>query len=454
MMQHNIRNKVESPKVNIATSIFDSLAIYRPRLFNLLSTFGDLRLSTFTNKLFANAKPASLELANSIARSVERLFGSNVAAEVRLQLLNNGTVATGDHHGICSHPILFQGDLLAAAGASTNDLKYLIILATGNVPLNNATYPRGVIDKAKRYPLFSDSSKHALVYAQPKFDLNRTSTLPPGFRELIGSIPNLDRCEYFSDQITLINHQLFAQSLPLGSPQVLTLQLEDVVSDLLAKGAQATFLLQADQLQDVLATFQDIPGAWSADGGGSHLFWGRDQKGRAERLNLQNNSVSTDGFSLKLSTDSIVNALENKRVLPGLLLSFAILLQNSATCLGGFNQIDYLSSIKTQLLGLADRRGYDDLAVAIEDVATDRFSTGPLFLFDRNDDIVSIEDLLRAGTLEYMKFNDLLGEVSLRDAALVGLREMYSVFVPAAARSEQVLNCGTADLARQLGVIK
>ena len=83
-------------------------------------------------------------------------------------------ILTGDHHGFLCHPVLVNGDLLFALSHQDGIVP---VLAFGNVPLNNATYPRGLLLTEMRatrnpvtLPFFPDKSKHRLVYATRSFD--------------------------------------------------------------------------------------------------------------------------------------------------------------------------------------------------------------------------------------------------------------------------------------------
>lgn len=454
MIEHNpIRVHGEIESFSVLDKIYNAVALYRPALFELLEQRGQARLDGYACSLFEGVAGVKSALADTIAQRCKRLFGEGVATAVHDQLLINGTIATADHHGICTHPILFQGDALAAYGAAKNGLRYLVVLATGNVPLNNASYPRGVIFDDQRYPLYPDSKKHALVYGLESFNCERLQRIPPALARIITEIDNLGSFNLFSDQVSLINHTLFKECLGPQMPDVITLQLEDVISDMLIDNAQSDLLLNLGLLGDAVTAFDGIAGAWSVDGSGSHLFWGRSSNGRAQRLRLNGSKLVADDYDIDLAKQEQMCKLEDRSILPGLLLSFAVLLENGATCLGGFNQIDYLTKMKARLQAFAECNHAHELAIQMQHISTDRFSTGPLVLLDQSGRVASTDRFLAQPITSRQRFQELLETVSLKRAALVGLREMYNTFVPITAHDKIVLATTLREVGKETGLI-
>ena len=454
MISHNrisMQRRVESESVG--QKIYNAVALFRPALFDLLERRGDFSIGDHAKSLFEGAAGMRPPLAQAIARRTERLFGAKIANEVEIQLLQNGTIGTADHHGICSHPVVFQGDIMAICGAARSSLRYLVVLATGNVPLNNASFPRGVIFDDLRYPLYPDSAKHALVYGLSASEKTKFERLPVELGDVISRIEHLYDFEHFSDQVSLINRALFSECLGPGMPQMIVLQLEDVVSDLLCQGEQADLLLNQRLLPDTITAFEGIAGAWSNEGGGSHLFWGRDERGRAYRFAEHDSNLVGSLLRLDLSQQQILRKLADRAILPGLLLSFSVLLENGATCLGGFNQVDYLTKMKAALQGLAERNAASQLAQRIKEVSTDRFSTGPLIMLEQTGRACSLDSFIRRPSESRRHFEEALENVTLRSAALVGLREMYNAFVPPDRRDQAVVEAALAQVAKELGVM-
>ena len=451
MISHNqsqMNNQLAARSV--VDKLYNSVAKYRPALFDLLEQRGDETVIRYAKSLFENAAGMQPPLAHAIARRTERLFGENVAAGVHAQLLENGTIGTADHHGICTHPIIFQGDLVALCGVAKAQLPYLVVLATGNVPLNNASYPRGLIIGDKRYPLFPDNTKHSLVYGTHAFSPSRLNQLPQSFTDLIASIEHLHEFDLFSDQVSLINNALFRSCMPETMPQVIVLQLEDVISELLADGAQADLLLNPDYLEMVIELFNSTPGAWSEDGGGSHLIWGCDQGGCAYRFRHADSKLVGAQFALDLSSGQLAEKLAERSILPGLLLSFAVLLENSASCLGGFNQVDYLTRMKMRLCHLAGSVGQHYLAERLDAAITTCFSTGLVLMLESSGRVASIDSFIERPKESNERLESALNSLSLRSSALVGLREMYTAFVPLEDRDVEVCEISLSRLVDEL----
>ncbi|MDA0857261.1 MAG: hypothetical protein O2900_14895, partial [Proteobacteria bacterium] len=73
-------------------------------------------------------------------------------------------------------------------------------------------------------------------------------------------------------------------------------------------------------------------------------------KKKVEQIHLQNKCFESKTISISAEPESIISALNNHRFCPGLTLCFWILaFYNGIRCLGGFEQIEYISELDSKL---------------------------------------------------------------------------------------------------------
>lgn len=395
----------------------------RPKLFGLLEREGELPLEDYAKALYQNPKGASEVACQILEQQVRELYGFSSASMVREQISRAGIVNTGDHHAILGHHTIFQGNILASLASSP----VYIVLAFGNIPLNNDSYPRGVILGDAKYPLFPDRDKLSLVYGCRAF--RDREKLPNRLKEHFDIDDIVFSLELLSQQISLINSRIWKLCCPTLPPMIY-IQAEDLIRELLIdnirnEGVLFDILFDDRLRQRVLERFRGVAGAWS-ENSGTHFFWGRDEKGRAVRYS-----------KMTLSPDDVIKGLTNKTLLPGLFLSFTALILSGFRCLGGFSQVDYLSEMVD---------GLSKLELIEYQERTDGFTLGPLFLIN-DDGIVTTKNLLDS------PYDGKVPKISLKTASLLGLHKMYGALVPTVEREDEILAYSTLELARELGVI-
>jgi hypothetical protein len=349
------------------------------------------------------------ELISTFREEVAVRLGDTIAQEAAAQLESYYYVSTTDHHGPICHPFFINGNMMAAAPYfEHNDplLKYVIVLACANVSLNNSSYPRGLIFNSfaggkiteHRIPFFPAKERLCPVYdhrAYTKEDIEKFRQMLFGLvesgkvakqeadriNEIIEDIyldPNVLKSASFSDQITKTNFRLWKEffgSHKKKAPGLIYIDQEWIVAKLLIKYHLSNdtiinhFLFDGRYEPLINYYFEGIMGAFSRnDKYGTYMFWGlpKGSKYRVQLWKDGNFLVSADGkFKLEITPANLKKALENRELIPSMMLTFTVLsFYYGLKCLGGFSQVNYLTDMKNAYIKmLVDRGNYRSIEV-------------------------------------------------------------------------------------------
>ncbi len=131
-----------------------------------------------------------------------------------------------------------------------------------------------------------------------------------------------------------------------------------------------------------------------------------------DKLKQESIFLTTDGFTqtknyaLDSTSESIIKALENDRLCPGLFLTYLVFkFVNGARCLGSFVAAEYLPTYKEKLIGTGLMKDYN-----LESIPTDNLTTG--MLPDKSLEQVTAIDILLGSKWE-PDDNMLYGELLL-----------------------------------------
>lgn len=320
-------------------------------------------------------------LARLIAREAHRILGSNLPIQtLENQLQSRPIISYADHHGLLNYQLLYNSNLLYAEIIKKLGLPFMVVFASGSVPMVNVSHPRGFFFKNHKFNFFAErKSKIPLFLFEKKLEPDRTL----GIDSFISSYPKnllsseekkfLDHLffdclevekaaqdyDLISDQFTFLNHKLwkyfFAKEIRDSIPDIIYLQSNRLVIELLIeeitnqRSLISQILFNKDTRSIYIQNFHGIDCCWG-DKMGSHLFWGINHKKKIIPLQLDDdaNILVGQDFSIELRKDAIVAALNEKRILPTLFLDFlTITFTEGYTALGGFNQIEYLQQMQT-----------------------------------------------------------------------------------------------------------
>jgi hypothetical protein len=414
------------------------------------------------------------ELLETVREATEERFGKETADGVVKQLEKYYFVSTADHVGPITHPFFLNANLLTGIASHTHtdpDLRYIIVLACANVSLNNSSFPRGLLFNTckndelhpQRLSFLPSNSHSSSVYnfrpytaeeitkVQKRIrEISRDESLRPAITEKLESIvadiyakPEVLAAKTYRDQVGKTNRDLWNRFFTASNvklPELLYLDQEDIVVRLLTK----YHLTQDTLLNHVLfdpkyepflnECFEGIFGSFSRkDSTGTYLFWALP---KGAKLNKQlwrkgNMLVTKDeSFKVELTPEAIRAAMLSGELVPSLLVNFmTISFYYGLKCLGGFNQINYLTLMKNAYIKMNVELGnYRSIEVCaraqtkeICDGLTLAFlgynggrvalATGiDLILYGQEDSYKRLEDLSKIMTLEEA-LNPLMPEI-------------------------------------------
>ena len=382
-----------------------------------------------------------------------KVYGQALAKEVAGQLQGSGLVSTIDHHGLFGHPFFLSANLIFAQRPG---LRYLPVLSTSGVSLNNSSWPGCVVltqpetGRLARFSLFNDGHKTKTVFKSGPISRKQTDSVLvrlssadflsatqknrlTGLLEKVFFDPRLASLPSFSEQASLISSGLWQELFPLA-PQLVYLPLEELVGQILADRVCAE---QGHILHRLFFTqrgfellhrhFYGVRGGYG-QGRGSFLFWGVDAQGKRVALQRAGNRLAGGGLSFELSPAEISKKLGLREIYPTSLVCFLVLLQAGVTALGGFNQTTWLEEIRLRFVGLLEEMGEGSAPAA--GVATKNFAEGGLAFVRSQSGLVKAAalDLYAAGT-GFDFFQQLAKKVTLAQSIESELPEIYRIVV-------------------------
>ncbi len=318
-----------------------------------------------------------------IMENVERIFSNEISLKaLEDQLLNAPILSTADHHGILNYKLLYNANLLYSEIIEKLKLPFIVVFASGNVPLDNISHPRGFYFKNQKFNFFGAKESKTPIFlfekklcADKKIGINSIITsyaqdaLTPEemkfleylFFECLEIEKVSQNYEIFSDQITLLNYKLwkyyFDKSIRDSIPEMLYLESNQMIINLLIEkikdknSLESLILFDPEVRRIYLKNFEGVPGCWG-ESMGSQLFWGVVDKKKYKRfirlrLDDASNSLVGDNFKIELEREAILDELKTKNIIATIFFDYLILsfIEGYLT-LGGFNQLDNLPQMQ------------------------------------------------------------------------------------------------------------
>lgn len=383
-----------------------------PVVDRVLAQYGDMPLSEYLEVVTETASERYQpheDLADAVYEYALPLLGEEIAAMARDELIQSPVVLTANHHGVDYFAQSVQGTLLFSQRKlpDGSQAKTVPVLACGNIPLDNITYPRGALlygspaenkELLTRVPLFSNKVRrqsvarvkgieHSMLQQAlkrlTKQQQKREVYSEPAdtLKELLQEYAAADvlQKDNYSDQAVLLNNRIWQKlfTADVASPQLVYLELEKIAEKLLVfdlnnQQSLVSLLLFDVQLRASLITKLDtVPCCWNSDelqqrwdtrnntvansltGCGTFMFWAVDEKGRRIPLTLV---AGDDGYWLRgcddngnskeicLTKQSLLLELQEGRIMPSVFTCFLVIsLARGVTCAGGYYQAEYLS---------------------------------------------------------------------------------------------------------------
>ncbi len=381
----------------------------RPILAEILKKRGQKNLLEYSNEYVdVNLSPAlpkrQNELLETMHELVEERFGTTIADSVTKQLRKYYFVSTADHLGPLSHPFFVNSNLLTAVTMLSHSdplLKNIIVLGCANIAYNNSSFPRGLLFNnyinnqyiLQRLTFLPAKPNPHIIYSMPSYNPDSLKKLYASLHamfakneirkreydiilELIKEIYDRQEilaCKDYCEQSAKTNFALwkkFFKASDIILPNLIHLEKELLVVKLLNKYHlyQDTIinhiLFDPEYESYINNYFEGIYGSFSrADLRGTYLFWAlpKDRREYTQLWRKDNYLVSRDGsYKIELRPETLKNAMETKELIPNILLKFMVVsFYYGLKCLGGFNQVNYLTLMKNNYIKMnADLGNY------------------------------------------------------------------------------------------------
>ena len=388
---------------------------------------------------------ASADFIGAAKTLLEKLY-PDIANDVVDQLENQPLVSTIDHHGVLNHPFFINSNLIFSLRQGQ---KYLICLPTAGVSLNNSSWPGSLMHhdgqgNFRRASFFADGLKHLPALAAPPI----TKTGVNNF-ELVTDLPielfsneAIFNFSSFTEQASILSSKFWSAVFP-SAPRIIYLPLEDLASSIIAEviGKNEKHILHKlifteAGWQLLEKYFRGLKGAFD-DNYGTFLFWAIDKKGQRQRI-----IRGKDNLELLLQPESLIKRLREKTLYPGSLLCFLVLLHSHITCLGGFNQVNWLTEIKGKCAALLNELGESSEAEGVAAIPTDNFAEGNFAFLQKNGKLIkpaALDIYLANDPGIYIKYQALGKIITVGESIETLLPEIYKIITPLAGRQQALL---------------
>jgi hypothetical protein len=451
-------------------------------LANIYRKYGNLSLLDYVDTWTASKSTAhTASLFGQIKKLLPQIYPENPASGVLPRPNRSSLVSTIDHHGILNHPFFVNSNLIYSL---RKNQKFLLCLSTAGVSLNNSSRPgcllvTGPGGRMRRFSFFPDKTKTQTVLAAKGLVLKDVERIKSQIsvadffagdnkQQLIGLVEEIFQNEKFlcldnfSKQAAYASTAIWAKVFP-DAPKLFYLPLEELVASVIADeiGADKEHILHklfftVSGWDSIEKYFLGSLGAFSGAHKGSFLFWGIDGKGRRIHLARQKNKLVGGDDIFAGDADSLISALKSGKLYPASLACFLVLLYYGVTCLGGFNQVNWLTDIKEKFMDLLAEWGEADLAASVAAVPTQNFAEGAL-AFGLNQQAQIYKPTLLDLFFQndpglFKKYSLLAGKITLSESIDSALPEIYKVIVPAENRDIKLLGITEEDIFNRPGI--
>ncbi|MCG8572351.1 MAG: hypothetical protein MJB14_19645 [Spirochaetes bacterium] len=358
------------------------------------------------------------EILNKASRILKNRFSTDILST---QLKNYPLISVADHHGLLNYKLLYNSNILFYHIIRKLNLPYIVVLATGDIPLKNISFPRGFYFKNQKFNFFNKKESTIPVHlinsvvntgSNKTIDdivlnfksLNITSEEKKFLDHLFYEGLNFDKSSenygQFSDQLSYLNFKIwkyyFSKNLRDSIPDIIYIQSNQIVKNIFKEEISKDNSLIAKILFDssvrnlVLKNFQGIQSCWSKHSG-THFFWGISAKKNIFPLYCSDdNTLVGKDLTLSLNKEDIIESLDENKIRLSNFFHYLMTTFIGGYCvLGGFNQLEYLPQMQTAHIKTLKKLGMSDLADQFASRITDGFICGMLpFQFDSGIDLI------------------------------------------------------------------
>ena len=320
-----------------------------PIVDRVIGQQGDIRISDYLNTITVKSGPSYQQrddLIEVIYQYARPLLEESIAKRAAVDFAECPIALTVNHHGVDSFAQSVQGSLIYSLRAITGESssQTILIFSFGNVPLNNLTYPRGVLlyhvnpDQLdmmpQKLPVFPvKSTRHMVSVSAPytasmiQRSFARLDRMVKGGEvssTLAGPLKEIFQQNYLADDVlnlpsysrqsVILNNRIWKRLfMNIGTiPEMVYLEIEKVVgklleSDLSNPKSLAGYVMFEPRVRNrILDSLDGVRGCWNRKNldqrlrkknprkqvtqsisCGTVFFWGVDLHGRRIPLNLK-----------------------------------------------------------------------------------------------------------------------------------------------------------------------
>jgi hypothetical protein len=273
---------------------------------------------------------------------------------------------------------------------------------------------------------------------------------------------NFYASESFSQQAAYASAALWTKVFP-SAPKLLYLPLEEIVSSVIAAEIAPhkdhilhKLFFTTDGWDIIERYFWGSLGAFGSGHKGSFLFWGVDGKGRRIHLARRGNKLIDGDFVMSANPELITGLLKSGKIYPTSLVCFLVLLYYGITCLGGFNQVNWLTGIKEKFVDILNELAEHKLADSVLGMPTENFAEGSLAFGVNPDGQIykpSLLDLLlQKDSGLFNKYQQLASLITVGESIDTQLPEIYKVITPAEQRNPNLLGITESEILSTVGI--
>lgn len=487
----------------------EAILTKRPVLRQLLQKHGSKNLYQYAEdyidvNLNPPIKRRQEEFIDTFKKEVAKRLSPEIAEGAAKQLAKYYFVSTADHQGPICSPFFVNSNLLTAApclDCTDPHLQYVIVLACANISVDNSSFPRGLTVHATtngqlqlhRLAFFSGNTRPPVIYNLPPYTLNElqkidhnldvkldkgeiqkkhVDTLRALFQDIYHK-PEVLACPDYSTQVTKTNLELWRRFFAPSKtphPQLVYLELESLVVRLIVehhlfKDTTIHRILFSPHYEPLIRQYFDgIFGAFSTqDNAGTYLFWALPKESRyAVQLFKEGNFlVSKDrSYRIELIPETIQKALLSRELIPSLMLDYIVVaFYYGVKCLGGFNQVNYLTFMKNAYIKmLVDRENYRGIEVCARSQTKEQCEGFTIaFLEDAKKRIVpatGLDLILYGSDLTWRQFLENSKTITFEEALCPLIPEIYKITYSEDEWDPSLVSITSEDIAKFLELDK
>ena len=467
-----------------------------PLLEQCLIESGTLSLKDYCCQMAKKARDVTMELAPSedvreaVSDYLVPLVGNELAKKAAVQVYEQKLLLTANHHEAEFCVQSLQGNMLYAYVLDKMGYEEGIVPIFSNTTVNmsNENFPRGMLlyktnTQMERLPVFPFRERNSLVAEAAGFTeemVNQTKKtveryiLNGTLEEKTGLIIKEILTKIYLEKSILKNPryaiQAFHINRKLGNciyrdrkKEFLYIELEEITKRLLYRdlkgeeGLTEKILFCKPYQENLTAQLDGKTGCWDTQRKkGTWMFWGIDSRKRRFSMMLKQQDkkeflegVDMEGnvYSYEYTKKNILLLLEQRKLLPGLFLSFfELYFLRSYTMAGGCFQSLYLKDMCEGLCYTLETIGGHNREIEILRQKKCHYLSGPMFLLEYQNVINEGKKEKRAyplGMVELMEqegisWQDFCGklDITMEQAHIIGIYNFYPDLLPKSKQSE------------------